>query len=36
MLMVFSEFAQIKISFKNDVGLKEMENDGRTIQPREN
>ena len=36
MLMVFLEFAWTKISFKNDIGLKEMEKDVRTIQPREN
>ena len=33
MLMVFLEFGQIKISFKNDIWLKEIEKDGTTIQP---
>ena len=32
-VMIFLEFGQTKISFKNDIKLKEMEKDGTTTQP---
>ena len=36
MMMVFLELCSTKISFENDIGLREMEKGGLTIQPWEN